>query len=178
MKNGLFHELIAPYLMTILLHTLINFNLCCIQRFKSHVHSYYRVQEIRLDKATQVHQNHKTWLTSQAYSSKSINGDVTPTCKDFQKAQKQIFNLVQSPVFDSTLRSCAMGAWISPISGSWSWSRLLQHSHIPTEAVTAVSTAVWSLDHPKYTYLEGRSWSPACLVKFSWLGNVRHLSVP
>ena len=26
---------------------------------------------------------------------------------------------------------------------------------IPTEAVKAVSTAVWTLDHLKYTYLEG-----------------------
>ena len=42
-ENGLFHRLTAPYLMEMsqyVLHTVINFNLCCIQRFRSHVHRW------------------------------------------------------------------------------------------------------------------------------------------
>ena len=46
-----------------------------------------------------------------------------------------------------------LGAWISPISEASSWTRLLQRSHMKTVAVTAVSTALWTLDHLKYIYI-------------------------
>ena len=34
------HSSISDGDLTLLLHTLIHFNLCCIQRFKSHVHTW------------------------------------------------------------------------------------------------------------------------------------------
>ena len=38
-ENGFFHRLTAPYLLGCHnTHTFINFNLCCIQWFKSHVY--------------------------------------------------------------------------------------------------------------------------------------------
>ena len=96
MKNGLFHELTAPNLMGMSQYFYIPLqtSIFAASNGLSLTSMVDRVQEIRLDKATHAHQNHKTWLTSQAYSSKS-NGDVTPSYKDFQKAQKQIVNLVQ-----------------------------------------------------------------------------------
>ena len=69
---------------------------------------------------------------------------------------------------DSTLRSCATCAWISPFSEASSWTRILQRSHIPTGAVAALSTVVWTLHHLKYTHLEGQvvrtntAWNRRC----------------
>ena len=81
------------------------------------------VQEIQLDKITHAHQNHKTWSTSRAYSSKS-------NPRIFRKHRDRSLIWCKSGL-DGTLRSCAMGAWIWPISEPWSWTRLLQRSHIP-----------------------------------------------
>ena len=64
---------------------------------------------------------------------------------------------------DSALRSCAMGAWISPISEPWSWTRLLQHSHIPTGAV--VEQRSRQLCEPLTTQNRGFP-KPRPLIKF------------
>ena len=95
-KNGLFHGLTAPHLMGMSQHFYIPYqtSIFAASNGSSLMSIGRRVQEIRLDKVTRAHQNHKTRLTSPAYSSKS-DGDVTPSCEDFQKEQKQIFNLVQ-----------------------------------------------------------------------------------
>ena len=121
-----------------------------LQWFTYHVHIGGRMQEIRVDKVTHAQQNHKTKLTSQAYSSKSN----APHVRIFRKHRNRSLIWCKFGL-DNTLRSCAMGAWMSPISDAWNWTRLLQRSHIPTGAVAVVSTAVWTLDHLKYTYREG-----------------------
>ena len=83
----------------------------------------HRVQEIWLHKVTHAHQNHKTWLTSWAYSSKS-EGVSPPHVRIFRKYRNRSLTWCKSGLH-SSLRSWAIGAWISPISEASSWTRLL-----------------------------------------------------
>ena len=71
-KNGLFHRLTAPHLMGMsqYFYTALQTSIFAASKGSS-LMSMGGVQEIRLDKVTHVHQNHKTWLTSSADSSKS-----------------------------------------------------------------------------------------------------------
>ena len=59
----------------------------------------------------------------------------------FQKAHKQIFNLVKSGL-DSTQCSCATRSWFLPISEDSSWTRLLQHSHITESSNSGLGSCV------------------------------------
>ena len=110
----------------------------------------HRVQEIWLHKVTHAHQNHKTCSTSWAYSS-NLMGTSPHHVRIFRKYRNRSLTWCKSGLH-SSLRSWVTGAWISPISEASSWTRLLQRSHMTTVAVTAVSTALWTLDHLKYTY--------------------------
>ena len=108
----------------------------------------------RVHKVTYAHQNHKAWLTSQVYSSKSNRGFI------FRKHRNRSLMWCKSGL-DSTLCSCTtcMGTWISPISEAWSWTWLLQCSHIPTGTVKAVLTGMWTLDHLNTHVLKDRSFA-------------------
>ena len=149
-------------------HIFINLNLCCIQWYKfgvcrgkgsrdavtqfTHVHQNH--EYFTAHKVTYAHQNHKAWLTSQVYSSKSNRGFI------FRKHRNRSLMWCKSGL-DSTLCSCTtcMGTWISPISEAWSWTWLLQCSHIPTGTVKAVLTGMWTLDHLNTHVLKDRSFA-------------------
>jgi len=74
------HSSKSDGVVTIFLHILLNFNLCCLQWCKSHGASLMsiacRVREICQHEFTHTNQIDEIWLNSGAHSSKS-DGDVT-----------------------------------------------------------------------------------------------------
>jgi len=86
MKRGWIHGLTAPYLMGMSQHFYIPVKTSTLAASNGTSPMYigHRVQEIWLHKVTHARQNHKTWLTSWAYSSKS-DGDDTHHVRIFRK---------------------------------------------------------------------------------------------
>ena len=91
MKHGRIHGLTAPYLMGMSQYFYIHLqtSILAASNGTSPMSIDHRVQEISLHKITHARQNHKTWLTSWAYSSKS-DGDVTPSCENFQSTETDL----------------------------------------------------------------------------------------
>ena len=73
MKHGWIHGLTVPYLIGMSQHFYIPLqtSILAASNGTSPMSIGHRVQEIWLHKVTHAHQNHKTWLTSWTYSSKS-----------------------------------------------------------------------------------------------------------
>ena len=132
-------------------HVFINLNACCIQWYKFHVHR----GKGSGDTVTQIYP-----FAPKSLNMVGIHGLTAPNLKGMSPHHVRIFRKYRN----RSLTWCNQ-VLIAPCvhelqvlesrqlqSRASSWTRL---SHMTTAAAPAVSTAVWTLDHLKYTYLEG-----------------------
>ena len=98
MKHGWIHGLTDPYLMGMTQHFYIPLqtSILAVSNSTSPMSIGHRVQETWLHKGTRARQNHKTWLTSWAYSSNHH-------ARIFRKYRNRSLTWCKSSL-DSTLR--------------------------------------------------------------------------
>ena len=108
--------------VTTLLHTLINFNSCCIQRYKSHIHRSYGSGDMIAQSYPCTPKTTKHAQLHGLIAPKSDGGCHPHHVRIFRKYRNRSLTWCKSGLH-SSLRSWATGAWISPISEASSWIR-------------------------------------------------------
>ena len=149
-----------------LLHTLIITSILAVSNSTTPMSIDHRIQEVWSHKVTHVRQNHKTCLTSRAYSSKS-DRDITHHVRIFRKYRNRSLTWCKSGL-DTTLCSWATGTWILPILEASSLTQFSQHSHMTMVAVNSSHDGCVDSWTPEI-YI---SWRIGLLHKHRWCQNL------